>query len=119
MGTVYITDGSTLKGILDSSYDFVIGSHYPLEALVAIRWITKPGGHQRGQLHAPTKKLRSLTLPDLEPISYGTLWLWHHEHHDQDRTHIHTIVCGAARPSDLDQPMKKSSSFPRKKLLHI
>jgi SAM-dependent methyltransferase len=50
-GTAYITDGSTLKGISDSSYDFVIGSHYlehlnnPLEALVAIRRVTKPGGH--------------------------------------------------------------------------
>jgi predicted aldo/keto reductase-like oxidoreductase len=57
-----------------------------------------------GRLYAPSKKLRSLTLPDLEPISYGALWLWHHERHDRDRTPIHTIVCGAARPSDLDQP---------------
>lgn len=50
-GTVYITEGSTLSGILDSTYDFVLGSHYlehlinPLEALVTIRRVTKPGGH--------------------------------------------------------------------------
>lgn len=50
-GTVYITDGSTLEGISDSSYDFVLGSHYlehlnnPLEALVAMGRVTKPGGH--------------------------------------------------------------------------
>jgi predicted aldo/keto reductase-like oxidoreductase len=72
-----------------------------------------------GRLYAPSKKLQSLTLPDLEPISYGALWLWHHEHHNQDCTPIHSIVCGAARPSDLDQSMNKPSSFPRKKLLHI
>jgi SAM-dependent methyltransferase len=50
-GIVYITDGSTLRGISDSSYDFVLGSHYlehlnnPLEALVAMGRVTKPGGH--------------------------------------------------------------------------
>jgi SAM-dependent methyltransferase len=50
-GTVYITEGSTLTGILDSSYDFVLGSHYlehlinPLAALATMRRVTKPGGH--------------------------------------------------------------------------
>jgi hypothetical protein len=50
-GTVHITDGSTLEGISNSSYDFVLGSHYlehlinPLEALETIRRVTKPGGH--------------------------------------------------------------------------
>jgi predicted aldo/keto reductase-like oxidoreductase len=57
-----------------------------------------------GRLYAPSKKLRSLTLPDLEPIYYGALWSWQHDRHDDDGTPIHTIVCGAARPSDLDQP---------------
>jgi predicted aldo/keto reductase-like oxidoreductase len=59
-----------------------------------------------GRPYAPSKKLQSMTLPDLKPISYGALWLWHHERHNQDHTPIHTIVCGAARPSDLDQSMK-------------
>jgi len=57
-----------------------------------------------GRVYAPSKKLRSLTLPDLEPIRYGSLWLWNHENHDAEHAPIHTIVCGAARPSDLDQP---------------
>ena len=29
-----------------------------------------------GWLYAPSKKLRSLTLPNLEPISYGALWCY-------------------------------------------
>merc|ERR1740139_889254 len=57
-----------------------------------------------GRIYAPSKKLRSLTLPDLEPIRYGSLWLWNHENLDAEHAPIHTIVCGAARPSDLDQP---------------
>mmetsp|Transcript_695 Transcript_695/g.1015 ORF Transcript_695/g.1015 Transcript_695/m.1015 type:complete len:628 (-) Transcript_695:413-2296(-) len=57
-----------------------------------------------GRLYAPSNLLRSLTLPDLEPINYGALWLWHHERYDASAP-IHTIVCGAARPSDLDQPI--------------
>lgn len=37
----------------------------------------------------------------------GSLWLWYHEKHCQggEPAPIHTIVCGAARPSDLDQPV--------------
>lgn len=54
-------------------------------------------------LYAPSKKLRSLTLPDMEPIQYGSLWLLNHEQIDSDNIPVHTIVCGAARPSDLDE----------------
>jgi SAM-dependent methyltransferase len=49
-GTVYITDGSTLEGIGDKSYDFVMGSQYrehlinPLKALVTMKRVLKPGG---------------------------------------------------------------------------
>uniref|UniRef100_A0A7S2R028 NADP-dependent oxidoreductase domain-containing protein n=1 Tax=Eucampia antarctica TaxID=49252 RepID=A0A7S2R028_9STRA len=57
-----------------------------------------------GRLYAPSRKLRSLTLPDLEPLAYGSSWLWNHGELVDDKAHIHTIVCGAARPSDLDQP---------------
>ena len=37
----------------------------------------------------------------------GSSWLWNHEKHRNDgkSAPIHTIVCGAARPSDLDQPV--------------
>lgn len=57
-----------------------------------------------GRLYAPSRKLRSLTLPDLEPIQYGSLWLFNHEELDEEGAPAHTIVCGAARPSDLDEP---------------
>ena len=57
-----------------------------------------------GMLYAPSKKLRSLTLPDLEPIAFGSHFLWQHQRFDADGADIHTISCGAARPTDLDQP---------------
>eukprot|EP00985_Skeletonema_marinoi_P006190 scaffold2689_cov70-Skeletonema_marinoi.AAC.13 len=50
-----------------------------------------------GRLYAPSNLAREIMLPDLEPMEYGSLWLW-------DKG-AHTIVCGAARPSDLDQPV--------------
>merc|ERR1712157_4207 len=52
-----------------------------------------------GALYAPSNLLRSLTLPDMEPMTYGSCWGFQH---------AHTIVCGAARPSDLDQPILDS-----------
>ncbi len=57
-----------------------------------------------GKLYAPSKKLRSLTLPELEPIQFGSLWLWAHEELDEESAPIHTFTVGAARPSDLDEP---------------
>lgn len=61
----------------------------------------------------------------MEPMEYGAQWLWYHDSRhcrstgigsgdgsgtdDNDNAvplaKIHTIVCGAARPSDLDQPV--------------
>lgn len=67
-----------------------------------------------GRLYAPSKKLRSLTLPDLEPIHYGSLWLFHLEHLDSSLV-AHTIVCGAARPSDLDEPAYAAYLFANQK----
>eukprot|EP00550_Attheya_septentrionalis_P007356 CAMPEP_0198295124 /NCGR_PEP_ID=MMETSP1449-20131203/25970_1 /TAXON_ID=420275 /ORGANISM="Attheya septentrionalis, Strain CCMP2084" /LENGTH=586 /DNA_ID=CAMNT_0043995319 /DNA_START=182 /DNA_END=1942 /DNA_ORIENTATION=- len=61
-----------------------------------------------GRLYAPSNKLRSLTLPEFEPITYGSIWLWQHGQFDAQQAPIHTIVCGAARPSDLDQPVLAS-----------
>ena len=52
-----------------------------------------------GRLYAPSHLCRELTLPEMEPMEYGAAWLWHHD------APVHTIVCGAARPSDLDQPV--------------
>lgn len=63
-----------------------------------------------GRVYAPSVKLRALTLPEFEPMTYGSLWLWlYHLHKAQTATPMcHTIVCGAARPSDLDQPILAS-----------
>jgi len=50
-GLVHITDGSTLEGLPDQSYDFAIGSHYlehlinPLRALATMLRVLRPGGH--------------------------------------------------------------------------
>lgn len=64
-----------------------------------------------GRVYAPSVKLRELTLPEFEPMSYGSLWLWQYHLHQKgagSEPMIHTIVCGAARPSDLDQPVVAS-----------
>lgn len=57
-----------------------------------------------GRLYAPSRKLRSLTLPDLEPLTFGSSWIWNHGEIVDDKAQIHTFSVGAARPSDLDQP---------------
>jgi len=57
-----------------------------------------------GRLYAPSKKLRSLTLPEMEPISFGSQWLFSHQDRDKGNVGVHTISVGAARPSDLDEP---------------
>ncbi|GKY91371.1 hypothetical protein MPSEU_000109300 [Mayamaea pseudoterrestris] len=57
-----------------------------------------------GRLYAPSRQLRSLTLPEHEPMSFQSHWLWsHHELHD-NVPQIHTYTVGAGRPSDLDNP---------------
>jgi predicted aldo/keto reductase-like oxidoreductase len=59
-----------------------------------------------GRMYAPSKKLRSLTLPEMEPMTFSSLWLWnHHRIYDENGgAQLHTFTVGAARPSDLDQP---------------
>lgn len=60
-----------------------------------------------GRLYTPSHLSRELMAPEMEPMEYASLWLWYHDNHCQgDKpAPIHTIVCGAARPSDLDQPV--------------
>ena len=58
-----------------------------------------------GRLYAPSRALRDITLPEMEPINFGALWLWVHDKLDDEAAPIHTITCGVARPSDFDQPM--------------
>jgi hypothetical protein len=56
-----------------------------------------------GKVYSPSQKLRSLTLPDCEPMEYGLAWLWNLQMHDPQKAEVHTLTIGAARPSDLDQ----------------
>lgn len=58
-----------------------------------------------GRVYAPSNKLRDLTLPEMEPMTYESLFLWQHHLHDEKSAPCHTISIGAARPSDLDQPI--------------
>ena len=68
-----------------------------------------------GKLYAPSKTLRALTLPDLEPIQYGPLWLMSHEHMDEHNAPIHTMSIGAGRPSDLDEPFVTAYMFAKRR----
>ncbi len=47
-----------------------------------------------GQLYNPPEKLKQLCQP-LEPMAFNDLFCW-------TNPHVHTISCGAARPSDFD-----------------
>ena len=68
-----------------------------------------------GRLYAPSKKLRALTLPDLEPIQYGPLWCMSHEYIDEENAPLHTMTIGAARPSDLDEPFVTACMFAKRR----
>lgn len=58
-----------------------------------------------GRIYAPSKKLRALTLPEMEPIEFKSQWIWnHHQLYDLSLPQLHTYTVGAGRPSDLDQP---------------
>ena len=64
-----------------------------------------------GRLYAPSKKLRSLTLPEFEPMTYGSMWLFGHQYFDEEHAPIHTFTVGAARPSDLDESVIAALQF--------
>lgn len=59
-----------------------------------------------GMLYAPSRKLRSLILPEFEPMAFGSQWIWNHHLLGEEGSlpQLHTFTVGAARPSDLDQP---------------
>jgi predicted aldo/keto reductase-like oxidoreductase len=57
-----------------------------------------------GRLYAPSNKLRSLTLPEMEPMEFKSQWIWNHNTlYDGNGPILHTYTVGAGRPSDLDQ----------------
>jgi predicted aldo/keto reductase-like oxidoreductase len=68
-----------------------------------------------GRLYAPSKKLRSLTLPHLEPMLFGSMWLWAHQDMDEQNSPVHTFTVGAARASDLDEPAVAAYLFRTRK----
>ena len=55
-----------------------------------------------GALYRPSRTMRKLTLPELEPMAFECLRIWNH-HELFPGLHCHTFTNGAARPSDLDQ----------------
>jgi len=55
-----------------------------------------------GKIYEPSRKLRSLTLPDMEPMTYGLTYLWNLHDLDAEKAEVHTMTIGAARPADLD-----------------
>jgi hypothetical protein len=61
-----------------------------------------------GRLYAPSKRLQSLTLPEAEPMTFMSHWVWNHHRlrgeGDEPLPQLHTYTVGAGRPSDLDQP---------------
>ena len=61
-----------------------------------------------GRVYAPSRRLRELCLPEMEPIDFAALWLWLHDLHDEGSAPCHTITAGLARPSDIDQPLVAS-----------
>ena len=70
-----------------------------------------------GKLYAPSRQLRDLCLPEMEPIEFGSQWTWNHHdlvHDDDDgnnKLQLHTYTVGAARPSDLDEPALAAFRF--------
>jgi len=70
-----------------------------------------------GKIYEPSRKLRSLTLPDLEPMTFGCAWLWNLHELDPHNATVHTFSIGAARPSDLDQFVAAANLQKRGELL--
>jgi len=62
-----------------------------------------------GMLYKPPKKFHNLTLP-LTPMEFNTLYLLHltekNKKTQQQQHLIHTLVVGAARPSDFDEHVR-------------
>ena len=56
-----------------------------------------------GKIYEPSRKLRSLCLPDLEPMTHGLGWLWNLKEFDDEKASAHTVQVGFARAVDLDQ----------------
>lgn len=72
-----------------------------------------------GRLYTPSKQLVSLLLPNnyLDPIIFQSHWIWNHHNivSSSDNTdcslQLHTYTVGAARVSDLDQPIVAAYLF--------
>ena len=79
-------------------------AHYLFVLLCPVSAFSISGYDKGGKVYAPSRKLRSLTLPELEPMAYGSGWIWNHHELDSEQAPIHTFSVGAARAVDLDQP---------------
>jgi uncharacterized protein len=78
-----------------------------------------------GKLYTPSRRLRDLCLPEMEPMEFGSQWIWNHhdlvrdDDDDKDdgkinKLQLHTYTVGAARPSDLDEPALAAFHFKTK-----
>lgn len=61
------------------------------------------GADKGGNLYEPSKYLYRECLP-YTPIAFNSLWLW-------SQPGVHTIVVGAARPSDFDEAVQAAMSY--------
>lgn len=65
------------------------------------------GADKGGALYEPPKYLYRACLP-LTPIAFNSLYLWSHDS-------IHTIVVGAARPTDFDESLQAALLYEQRK----
>ena len=56
------------------------------------------GNDKGGKLYRPSAKIARLCAPELDPIKFNFLWL-------MEQPSVHTMVIGAARPTDFDDAM--------------
>ena len=68
-----------------------------------------------GRLYAPSRKLRSLTLPEHEPMAFNSHWIWSHHDIHESAVQLHTFTVGAGRPSDLDNPAVQAHLYASQK----
>lgn len=97
MGGTYVVLASGIKFALTAFVGTVNSTSVLLPAVSIISVLDKGG-----KIYEPSKKLRTLCLPDLEPIYHGLGYLWNLEEFEE-RACAHTVQVGFARAVDLDQ----------------
>lgn len=113
-GTVWLTDGSTLAGLEDGTFDFVLGSHYlehmlnPMKALAAIRRVLRPGGYVIMIL--PKKELCFDHLRGQAPFE-ELLYRYIHNVAETDAQHAHVDLASLQSDLSRDAPAGTWAQF--------